>query len=82
MADQTNTGVPAHGSLIPESAATARPAAPQTTPPAKRSLIASINDVEVGTLDADNDIWAFTYLPAWRRARRQLCAESGVATHR
>ncbi|SAL11999.1 HipA domain-containing protein [Caballeronia choica] len=67
MADQTNTGVPEHGSLIPESAATARPAAPQTTPPAKRSLIASINDAEVGTLDADNDIWAFTYLPAWRQ---------------
>ncbi|SAL69293.1 HipA domain-containing protein [Caballeronia telluris] len=33
---------------------------------AGRRLIASINDVVVGTLVADDDIWSFTYLPAWR----------------
>jgi serine/threonine-protein kinase HipA len=33
---------------------------------AHRDLVASINDVEVGTLNADDDIWSFTYLPSWR----------------
>lgn len=33
---------------------------------ARRSLIASINDMEVGLLNADDDIWSFTYLPSWR----------------
>lgn len=33
---------------------------------AHRNLIASINDVEVGTLNADDDIWSFSYLPSWR----------------
>ncbi|EKS67594.1 MULTISPECIES: HipA domain-containing protein [Caballeronia] len=32
----------------------------------RRNLIASINDVEVGVLNADDDIWSFSYLPAWR----------------
>jgi serine/threonine-protein kinase HipA len=31
----------------------------------RRDLIASINDVKVGVLNADNDIWSFTYLPSW-----------------
>lgn len=31
----------------------------------KRSLIASINGVPVGELDATDDIWQFTYDPAW-----------------
>jgi len=38
----------------------------QPVPSAARSLVASINGIAVGTLTADNDIWAFTYLPAWR----------------
>ncbi|SAL21162.1 HipA N-terminal domain-containing protein [Caballeronia humi] len=33
---------------------------------AHRNLVASINAVEVGTLNADDDIWSFTYLPSWR----------------
>jgi serine/threonine-protein kinase HipA len=32
---------------------------------APRDLIASINDVEVGVLNADDDIWSFAYLPSW-----------------
>ncbi|MFM0325888.1 HipA domain-containing protein [Caballeronia glebae] len=32
----------------------------------RRNLIASINDVEVGVLNADDDIWSFSYLPTWR----------------
>ncbi|SAL67457.1 HipA domain-containing protein [Caballeronia peredens] len=32
----------------------------------RRNLIASINDTEVGVLNADDDIWSFTYLPSWR----------------
>jgi serine/threonine-protein kinase HipA len=31
-----------------------------------RELRASINGVGVGTLSADNDIWSFVYLDAWR----------------
>jgi serine/threonine-protein kinase HipA len=31
----------------------------------RRDLIASINDVQVGVLNADRDIWSFTYLPSW-----------------
>ncbi|SAK87020.1 HipA domain-containing protein [Caballeronia ptereochthonis] len=43
-------------------------AAPQVLarPESRRNLIASINDVEVGVLNADDDIWSFTYLPSWR----------------
>ncbi|SAL02124.1 HipA domain-containing protein [Caballeronia fortuita] len=32
----------------------------------QRNLIASINDVDVGVLNADDDIWSFSYLPTWR----------------
>ncbi len=31
----------------------------------RRNLIASINDMEVGVLNADDDVWSFTYLQSW-----------------
>ncbi|MBV8627627.1 MAG: HipA N-terminal domain-containing protein, partial [Paraburkholderia sp.] len=32
----------------------------------RRSLVASINGVEVGTLHDEHDVWTFSYAEAWR----------------
>lgn len=37
-------------------------------PEGRRNLIASINETEVGILNADDDIWSFSYLPSWRES--------------
>jgi serine/threonine-protein kinase HipA len=49
-----------------QGAPDAGPARASARPGPHRRLTASINEVEVGTLAEDDDIWSFTYLPEWR----------------
>lgn len=60
--DQHDGAPPSKGLAVHEAS---QGSSASATPSASRELIASINEVTVGVLRDENDIWSFTYAPRW-----------------
>ena len=49
---------------------------PPVLPAAGRRLNLFINQVQLGTLHEDNDLWTLAYLPQWRDRPRRMSHSS------